>query len=171
MGYFDIDLGLGDDVGQPKRKHRIDTDIGIDTSFNIGKFSNEDFNLNLGLGSSKGDGGVSDMAKDINAAIGDFKKGYDFMKSDMKGIKEGITPGAKLLRGDVQKGYGFLKKRFGKKQRQPSERMRMPQYYVAYVQGGVMRKAQFTNKNQARAFREKFLASGVGDEVSNVIER
>lgn len=169
MGYFDIDLGLGDDVGLPKKKHKIDTDIGIDTSFNIGKFTNDDFNLNLGFGSSKGSGGVSDMAKDINAAIGDFKKGYDFMKSDIQGIKSGITPGAKLLKGDVQKGVGFLKKRFGKKKQ--LEQFRRPQYYVAYVQGGVMKKANFTNKTHARAFREKFLASGVGDEVSDVIER
>ena len=171
-GFFDIDLGLGDDVGSARKgKHRINTDVGIDTSFDIGKFSNDDFNLNLGFGSSKGSGGVTDLAKDINAAVDDFKKGYNFMKADIKGIKGGITPGAKLLRGDVQRGVGFLKKRFGKKQRQPSERMHRPTFYVAYVQGGVMRKAQFTNKTQARAFREKYLASGIGDEVSNVIER
>ena len=118
MGYFDIDLGLGDDVGQPKRKHRIDTDVGIDTSFNIGKFSNDDFNLGLGFGGSSTDkgGGVSDIAKDITSAVEDFKKGYNFMKSDIQGIKDGITPGVKLLKGDVQKGIGFLKKRFKKKE-------------------------------------------------------
>jgi len=134
-GFFDIDLGLGDDVGSARKgKHRINTDVGInkiDMSLDLGNvdfgldiklgspknndgLSNDEFGLNLGLGSSQGNG-ISDIAKDITSAVDDFKKGYNFMKSDIQGIKGAVGPGAGLLKGDVKKCIGFLKKRFGKK--------------------------------------------------------
>lgn len=142
--YFDIDIPGFNTIGKAIKKERIDIDYGgfLD---DLPRIENS-------------------FMKDARKVYSDYKKG----KQTVKQIKVDLEPGFIYATKQTRRGLTGLRKRFGKKQ---TERMHRPQFYVAYVQGGVMRKAQFTNKTQARAFREKYLASGVGDEVSNVIER
>jgi len=141
---IDIDIPGFGSIGKAIRKEKINIDYG-------------GFLADL-TGIEKG------YMKDVKKVHSDYKK----TKQNIKQIKVDVTPSFNYVKKQSKIGLGRLRKRLGTKQ---SERMYVPKYYVAYVQGGVMRKAQFTNKTQARAFREKFLASGIGDEVSNVIER
>lgn len=150
--FFDLDFGidLGLDIhkaGKAIRREKIDVDYG--------GFMN-DLPRIEGL-----------FKRDVKSGKKIYKN-YKAIKKDVQSIGSDFKSDFNFAKKETQRGISGLRKRFAKK---PETRMHKPQYYVAYVQGGVMRKAQFTDKTRARAFREKYLASGIGDEVSNVLER
>ena len=59
--------------------------------------------------------------------------------------------------------------RFTRRVQQPTQRPRS--YYVATEINGVQRVHPFTDRNRAKAFRERYKAAGVYDQVSDVVER
>lgn len=141
-----------------KRKDSIDLGIGS-LDLGLGGMYSKPFRIDLGMGQENINlrDGITGMRNDISGLVRDSRTGYQAAKKTYNTARQRAVP---AVRGAQLRGKGFISK------------LRKPKNFTIYTQrDGVIRPHNFATYRQAMEFRQRAVASGAYDNVSQVPEQ